>query len=158
MFDQLIHLAKEQLGGQLKDAGLENDRVDSSMDVARESMQEQVKSEALGGGLGDLVSMFNGNKQVGAGDSFTTGLSKNYTDKLMSKLGLSPQMAAMVSSMVIPFLIKKFTDKETGTANDEGDLLSKLGLDTDSGLGGLLKNLGGGKEGGLGGLGGLFRK
>ncbi len=148
MIDQLIKIAKEQLGGQLQDAGLNSSQINPSMEIAKDTMVDGIKSEAMSGGLDNLLSMFNGNASATTSNPFVSNMIAKYSGNLMAKLGLSPQVSETVSKLVIPFVMQQFTKKETGTANSGGDLMSMLGMDKDEGIAGML--------GKLGGLGGLF--
>jgi len=148
MIDQLIKIAKEQLGGQLQDAGLDSSQINPSMEIAKDTMVDSIKSEAMSGGLDNLLSMFNGNASATTSNPFVSNMIAKYSGNLMAKLGLSPQVSETVSKLVIPFVMQQFAKKETGTANSGGDLMSMLGMDKDEGIAGML--------GKLGGLGGLF--
>ncbi len=148
MIDQLIKIAKEQLGGQLQNAGLNTSQINPSMEIAKDTMVDGIKSEAMSGGLGNLMDLFNGKASATTSNPFVSGMIAKYAGNLMAKLGLSPQLAETASKLVIPFIMQLFTKKETGTANSGGDLMSMLGMDKDEGIAGML--------GKLGGLGGLF--
>jgi len=148
MIDQLIKIAKEQLGGQLQNAGQNSSQINPSMEIAKDTMVDGIKSEAMSGGLDNLLSMFNGNASATTSNPFVSNMIAKYSGNLMAKLGLSPQISETVSKLVIPFVMQQFAKKETGTANSGGDLMSMLGMDKDEGIAGML--------GKLGGLGGLF--
>lgn len=148
MIDQLIKLAKEQLSGQLENAGLNSSQINPSMDIAKDTVVDGVKEEALGGGLDNLMDLFNGKGSATTSNPFVSSLIAKYAGNLMAKLGLSPQISETVSKLVIPFVIQQFTKKETGRADNAGDLMSMLGMDKDDGIAGML--------GKLGGLGNLF--
>lgn len=157
MIDQLIQLAKEQLGGQLQQAGLNSAQINPSMEVAKDTVVDGIKSEAMSGGLDNLLSLFNGKAAASASNPFVSSLITKYAGNLISKLGLSPQVSQTVSQLVIPTIMQLFAKKETGTANSAGDLMSMLGMDKDKGIASILGNLGGGKGGDiLGGLGKIF--
>lgn len=151
MLDQIMQMAKQQLGGQLQqEADLSEEQVGQTMEVAQDSVQEGLKNEVLSGNISGVMSLFNGSSSPTASNPIVSTITSTFTQKLTSKLGLSPGVANTVNGIVIPFVMSKFTDKETGTASDEKSLLSQLGIDGDSAIQGFL----GKKAGGL--LGGLF--
>lgn len=148
MIDQLIKLAKEQLGGQLQQAGLNSSQINPSMDIAKDTVVDGIKTEAMSGGLDNLLDLFNGKASATTSNPFVSNMIAKYAGNLMAKLGLSQQVSETVSKLVIPFVMQQFSKKETGTANSAGDLMSMLGMDKDEGIASVL--------GKLGGLGNLF--
>ncbi len=157
MLDDLLQLAKSQLGTQLKqDANLSDEQVEKTADVAKESFFKQMASEAMSGNLPQLLDIFNGKSTATTANPMVSRLVNQFGGDMMEKMGLSPEKAAMISNMVIPFIMSKIASPETGTATDEGSMMSKLGLDNLDSIGGMLGGLLGGNKKGGGGLGGFF--
>ncbi len=153
MLDDLLKLAQSQLGSQLKnEVGFSQDQVEKTAEVAKESFFKQMATEAISGNLPQLLDIFNGNTTATTANPMVMRLVNQFGGDLMAKMGVSPQTAAMVSSMVIPFIMAKIGSSETGRADNEGSMMSKLGLDNLDNIGGML----GGLLGGKGGLGGFF--
>jgi len=156
MLDDLLKLAQSQLGSQLKEqVGFSQDQVEKTADVAKESFFKQMASEAMSGNLPQLLDIFNGNSTTTVTNPIVMRLFDQFKGDLMEKMGVSPQTAAKVSQIVIPFIMSKIGSSETGRAENEGSMMSKLGLDNMGSIGGMLGGLLGGK-GGKGGLGGFF--
>lgn len=129
MIDQLIKMGKEQLSQPLKQKeNLNDQQVDQTFDVARQSLKDGVKDQASSGNISQLKKAFNGDKN--SAGSLNQSVMKNFVPQLSSKLGISQDKAGTIGNMVVPFLVDKFSSKETGTANDDQGLLSKLGIDS----------------------------
>ena len=155
MLDDLLQLAKSQLGSQLKnEANFSDDQVEKTADVAKESFFKQMASEAMSGNLPQLLDIFNGRSTATTASPLVMRLVNQFGGDMMEKMGVSRQTATMVANMVIPFIMEKIASPETGKADDEGSLMSKLGLDNLDNIGGMLGGLLGGnkKDGGLGGF------
>ncbi len=148
MLDDLLQLAQGQLGTQLQEeAGLSSSQVGETVDVAKNSFLTQMASEALSGNLPQLLDIFNGKASTTTANPMVMRLVNQFGGDMMEKMGVSKETAAMVSNMVIPFIMSKIGSPETGSAEDEGSMMSKLGLDNLDNIGGMLGGLFGGKGG-----------
>lgn len=155
MLDQIINIGKNMLGDKLKgEFNLNENQVDESMVLAKESVHEGLKKEALGGNLGQIMSLFNGQSSATSSNPIVSSIINIFAGKLGSKMGLSSAISSQLANMAIPFIMSKFADKETGTAENEAGLMSMLGMDKDNDIAGLLKGGLGNAAGNL--LGGLF--
>ncbi|WP_291722672.1 hypothetical protein [Bernardetia sp.] len=152
MIDDLLQLAQAQLGSQLKqEVGFSEEQVEKTAHVAKDAFLTQIASEALSGNLPQLLDIFNGKATSTTANPLVMRLVNQFGGDLMEKMGVSKETAAMVSNMVIPFIMSKIASPETGKAEDEGSMMSQLGLDNLDNIGGLLGGLLG-KKGGLGGF------
>lgn len=153
MLDDLLKLAQSQLGNQLKEeVGFSQDQVEKTTDVAKESFFKQMASEAMSGNLPQLLDIFNGKATATTANPMVMRLVNQFGGDMMEKMGVSKETATMVSNMVIPFIMSKIASPETGKAEDEASMLSKLGLDNLDNIGNMLGGIFGSKSG----LGGLF--
>ena len=158
MLDQLISAAKEELGDRLLgEGGLKENQLEPAGEAMQTSVLDTLKDQALGGNMSGIMDLFNGKSNADMSNPIVSGLTKNMLGGLMEKVGIQEKQADMIVGFAVPFLMSKFSSKETGEAADAGDLMSLIGLDGDDAIGGLLKNLGGGSAGDLlGGLSKLF--
>lgn len=142
MLDQLMNLARQQLAPALKEKEHLNDQqVNQTFDVAKGSFFDSLKGQALSGNISQLTNLFNGKE---SNSSFLSGsVMKHIVPALASKLGISPEKANSIASMVVPVLISKFSSKETGAANDSNGLMKMLGIEPGNMLGDLGSKLGG---------------
>ena len=154
MFETLMNLVQQNAGQSvINNPAIPNDQKDTVMQTVTGSIMNGLGQQAQGGGLGSLLGMVTGQSQGGGNfDSHPTtqGVQKHVEQDLMSKLGISPQVAMSVAAVLVPIVLKKLMNKAADpndSSVDAGSLLNGLG--------------GGGQTGGLGGglggmLGGLF--
>jgi len=154
MLDKLMQLAKDQIGDQIKTSNnLDDNQRDEVFNIAQSGMLEGIKNQINSGNIGGLLAMFNGNDDPNDDANPLNADSKsNAITSLMEKLGIDQAKASVIAAQIIPVIMNKFADKETGTADNAGDLIKKIGLDGDNGIMDKLKSIGGG------GLGDLFSK
>jgi hypothetical protein len=145
MFDQILQLVKDQIGG--------NSQVASAIPAGQEDAVHQeiahhinngLQSQASAqGGAGGLLSMLTGS--MSSGSPITSAIEGGLASSLGSKFGLPP-MATGAIAAALPGLLQKFAHK----ANDPND----SSITPDS----IQNSLSGGNGGGglLGGLGNLL--
>ena len=156
MLDQLIQMAEQQLAPQLHQIGVPSDKLGDIFNIAKDTLTDGLKNEVTSGSLDSIMIMFNGNAEGSQSNSMISSLSNNLVASLASKLSMDQSMATKISSVVIPFIMSKFSSSETGSASSATDLISKLGFGDISSS---LENMLGGKDSGsdlLGSLGKLF--
>lgn len=159
MLDQLIALGKEQLAGQLQQqAGLQNNQVNQALDVTQNSLTSSLISQVAGGNVGQIMSLFNGQSTATASNPVVSSMITNLAGDLAAKVGINPQTAQTAANVIVPFIMQKFASSESGTANNEGDLLDKLGISGNDAIAGIAKSFLGNSGGGdlLGGFSKLF--
>jgi hypothetical protein len=155
MLDQLIEFGKEQLSSQLQQkAGLQGSQVEKSLDVTKDSLTNTLISQVAGGNVGQIMSLFNGGSAT-TSNPVVGSMVTNLAVDLAAKVGISPQIAQTAAGVIVPFIMQKFASSESGTANDEGDLLDKLGISGNDAIAGIAKSFLGDKGGDL--LGGLSK-
>lgn len=149
MINSLISSLKGELGANLTSQfGLEPDKVDDSVELAKDNVTGGLKSEAAKGNFSGIKEMLSGN-HTDPGNPIVGNITNNYIGDLTSKLGLSPAIASAVGKFVIPFILQKLGNKTQGGKMDQGDILGMLGG------GDALNKI---KEGFGGKIGGLFGK
>jgi len=148
MFETLMNLVQQNAGQSvINNPAVPNDQNDNVMQTVTGSIMNGLGQQAQGGGLGSLLGMVTG--QGGSTDNHPAvqGVQQNVQQDLMSKLGISPQVAMSIAGALVPIVLNKLMHKANDpndSSVDAGSLLSSLGG-------------GGGQGGGLGGmLGGLF--
>lgn len=141
MFDQILGLVKEHLGG--------NSQLSSAIPAGQEdAVHNEIASHVANGlasqatkqgGAGGLLSMLQGG--MSSGNPVTSAIEGGLVSSLGSKFGLPP-MATGAIAAALPGLLQKFAHK----ANDPADSSITPDSITSS-----LSNMGGG------GLGSLFK-
>ena len=150
MLDSILSLGKEQLAKMLTDqTGLQGGQTDQAIEVTKDTVGNGLKDEMMKGNFGGIMDLFNGNAPTTTSNPIVSGITSQLVSNLAAKVGISEGIARQVANIAIPFIMNKLSSDETGKASNEQDLVEKLGMGGDSGLGGVLK--------GLGGLGGLFK-
>jgi hypothetical protein len=139
MFDQILDLVKNQLGGNPQVA--QQIPVDKAGEIHHEvaaHVNEGIKQQASQGGIGGLLSSLAGG--LGSGGTVTNAIEGGLVASLGSKFGLPPAATGAIAA-ALPGLLQKFAHK----ANDPND----SSITPDS----ITKSISGG-----GGLGSLFGK
>jgi hypothetical protein len=138
MFDQILNLVKENIGGNSEaSAAIPAEKQDEVHHEIASHIQEGLKSQASSqGGVGGLLSSL-----TGGGGGISNMITGGLVGSLASKFGL-PASATGAITAAIPGLLAKFAHK----ANDPNDnsitpdsLSSSLGGNLGSTLGGLFK-------------------
>jgi phage-related protein len=144
MFDQILDLVKDQIGGNPQVSNsIPKERQDEVHHEVATQVNNGLKQQASEqGGVGGLLSQLSG--AMTSGSPVTNAIQGGVVGALGSKLGL-PQAATGAIAAALPGILQKFANK----ANDPND--DSITHE------GLAKSLGGGLPGGLGGkLGNLF--
>ena len=150
MLDSLLSMGKGQLAKMLTDqTGLQENQTDQAIEVTKDTVGNGLKDELMKGNFGGVMDLFNGNAPTTTSNPIVSSITGNLVSNLASKVGIPEGIAKQVANIAIPFVMNKISSDETGKASNEQDLVEKLGMGGDSGIGGVLK--------GLGGLGGMFK-
>lgn len=145
----LSKTSTELLSGLTGKVGLGQDQARQALDVTKDSLVSSIGKEALAGNLDEILNMVNMGASANQSpifQNFLGGLDKD----LISKMGVSPDIANQIGKVVLPALIKAISDYKEGNL-DVSDLTKMLG----GGLGESIL----GKAGDLlkGGLGNFFK-
>ena len=132
-------------------AGIPEEKKEQAVETTASTIVESVKKYATPENIEKMMSMLNsgGNAESVIGKSeMAQGVSSNVVTNLIEKVGIKPEVAQKISSMVIPAIISLFRNK----VNDENE----PGFNVGSLLGSLTGNK---TQGGIMDMvGGLFGK
>ena len=142
MFDQILDLVKEHIGGNPQVANtIPADKQDEVSREVAAHIDNGIKSGAdTQGGIGGLLSSLAGG--LSSGSPVTSAIEGGLVGSLASKFGL-PAAATGAIAAALPGILAKFAHK----ASDPND--SSLTMDS------ITKSIGGGNLGGLGSIFGL---
>ncbi|MVM36363.1 hypothetical protein GO755_40565 [Spirosoma sp. HMF4905] len=145
MFETILNLVRQHAGQSvINNPAIPNEKNDTVLQTVTSGIMNGLGQQAQGGGLGGLLGMVTGQGGSVADHPATQGVQQTVQQDLMSKLGISPQVAMSVAGALVPLVLGKLLHK----ANDPND--------SSVDAGSLLNSLGG-QSGGLGTiLGGLF--
>ncbi len=174
MLDNILGGLKDQvISAVAEKTGLNANQAEETIPVAKESIMSGLMGAVSGGNMSGILGMFSGGKGGFLQNMVYQNIASNFIGGITSKLGISPDMAQMVSSTALPMIIDKIGGKaadDSGNVTESG-LMSALGM--SGGMGDMLGKagdmLGGGGDAaeGLkdkaedllkGGIGGLFGK
>ena len=141
MLDEILNIAKSELGGKLGNLGLTNDQVDKSVNIVGDTVKDGLKDEVQNNNLDGIMSLFNGKSKVDSNNPIVNKISSSAIQNITSKLGISSSVASTIVSAIVPFIISKIS--------------GKIGGDSDKILSGLTGLLGGGLN--LGNLGNIAK-
>ena len=130
MLDQLMNMAKSQIGGVLADKGVSADKVDEVASISQDAVKEGVMEQVTSGNLDGIMNLFNGKEEASASNPVMNSMISAFTSKATSALGLDSGKASGIAAMVMPMIVNLIQSKMSGgEGGDSSDLLSSLGLD-----------------------------
>ncbi len=152
MLDQIIQFAKEQLGDDVKTTHqLDDTQHNQVFEVAHSSVFDTIKGQISSGNISSIMDLFNGNADTNhQSNEVAGGVHQNVIQGLMDKFGFDSAKAGGIANSIVPSIIKRFADPETGNASDPSDLIKKIGMDNDSGVASIISKFTG--DGGIGNL------
>ncbi|MFK8102303.1 MAG: DUF937 domain-containing protein [Saprospiraceae bacterium] len=175
MLDNILGGLKDQvISAVAEKTGLNANQAGETIPVAKESIMSGLMGAVSGGNMSGILGMFSGGKGGFLQNMVYQNIAGNFVSGITSKLGISSDMAQMVSATALPMIMEKIGGKaadDSGNVTESG-LMSALGM-SGGGMGDMLGKagdmLGGGGDAaeGLkdkaedllkGGIGGLFGK
>jgi uncharacterized protein YidB (DUF937 family) len=150
MLENLLGTLKSEVGSQILDqTQLPQTHLDGVFKVLGDVAKKEVVGNILGGGLENVMNLFSNQQNNAAANQIQSNMHTGVIDGLVSKLGLSPDMAKSVAASAVPALISMITKKNSATPDDDPSPLHDIfGTAQKSGLGGIATGL----------LGKLFKK
>lgn len=150
MLDQIINSLKGELAKKFTgEFGMQEDKVDDAVGIAKDDILETVKDEVGRGNLGGLMSLFQNKEQIGS-NPIVTNIIKKYAGDLGSKLGLDPSLSSTIANYAIPFILGRFINTAQEKGVDQASLMSMFsGSGDGKDIGDMLKGQFGDSLGGL---------
>jgi len=134
-------------------AGIPEDKKEQAVETTASTIVESVKKYATPENIDKVMSMLNsgGHAESVIGNSeMAKGVSSNVVTNLIEKVGIKPEVAQKISSMVIPAIISLFKNKVNDDNEPGFNVGSLLGaLTGNKSSGGIMDMVGGlfGKKG-----------
>lgn len=124
MLDNILKNIKPQIEGQLKrNAGISEEQIPETMQLAGEAVCAIVKEEAATGNTEGLMHLF-GSQEASASTTnpIVENIEAEFTNKLITKLGISSSVASTATNILMPYLIKAISAQfsSSATKNEEG--------------------------------------
>lgn len=144
MLDKILEQAKSQLVPALiDDPQVDNAQADQIAQVSGETVINSLSDQLKSGDTSGIMEMLSG-ADTDPSNPAVNNLSPKVAENLISRLGISPELAQNIASKAIPIIMNMFNGKVADAKNQ--------GVDIGSIIGGLVSGQGGGFLGKLGGL------
>jgi hypothetical protein len=165
MLDQLMKLVEQHAGDAIvKNPAIPDQHNNAAIKDVATQIFSGLQSQATGGNLQNIVSMFQGGGSNMSSNPIVSGLISSVAGSVASKFGVSQQAAQSMASGLLPTvmnsLVKKTNDPKDSSF-DLGNILKSATGNSGLDVGSLIGKVAGG-SGALGGLGsmlgGLFGK
>lgn len=140
MFDQLLNIAQENLGGITRNIPGLND-LDSKQvsDVTSQTVINTILYQAKKGDINSLKEMLSGT-DTGHDNEVINALKGSVTNQLQNKLNISGQSAQQLAIMALPIIMNMLNGKVRNAQNTGFDINSELNSLNGKG-GGMLNSL-----------------
>ena len=127
MLSSILESIQDQVGPELiQKVGVSEDQLPQVMDVVGDASKSVLGKQLTSGNIGSLMNLFSSGDNNSGANSLQSDLTNNIVSGLASKLGLSESKAQMISSIVVPMLIKMVTSKNEETPDDDSAPLQDL--------------------------------
>jgi uncharacterized protein YidB (DUF937 family) len=146
MLERLLNSLKSEMGGQIADQNnLQSGHIDQIFSIIGNVAKKEVAGHTLQGKLSEVMNLFSNSPNTDGANQLQSNISSGVVSNLISKMGLSPEIAGNIASTTLPLLIQKITNHNNTTPdNDTSPLHELFGTGDESGILGSAKNLLGG--------------
>lgn len=142
MFENLLNLVKEHAGDAIiNNPVIPNEHNNAAISETTNGIVSALKSEAAGGNLQGILSMFQGGNA--ANSPVAKAISSNVAGNLMNKFGIDSSQAGNIVQTMLPGVLNSLVNKTNDTSDSSfnlQDIISKVGGNA-GGLGGMIGNL-----------------
>ena len=140
MIQDLIKKALQEKGGDILGGfDLSGDKKEKAMDLAKDTVMDEVTSQFTSGNLAGIKNAFS----QGSSSSLVQTIISKYGSQLVGKLGLNPSLANSISGSLIPMIFDFIDKKDDAPTGSESGIKDMIGgaLEGAIGnkLGGMLK-------------------
>jgi hypothetical protein len=158
MLDQLIKLVEQNAGTAIvQNKAIPDQQNQAAINTVAEQILNGLKSQASGGNIQQLASLFQGGSVTN--NPIVTQLINSVATQVASKLGISNQAAQAMASSLLPTVMNQLV-KKTNDPNDNsfdlGGVMKSVTGNSNFDVGSLLQGKTSGDIGGM--LGGMFGK
>jgi hypothetical protein len=114
MLDNILDLVKGQvLPAITGNANIPENQKNAVVETTASSLLEGLKDQLIPDNLNEVVNMFSGNSPLShfGNAAMVQGIQSTVTSALTSKLGLNSGIASTIAGVVVPAVMKMFTNK-----------------------------------------------
>ncbi len=142
MIDAIMNQLKQQVGGELQQKeNVSGAELNGIFEVVKEQATGKIGENLLDQGLDGVMSLFSKNDNNKQADSLQASITGGIVDSLQKKLGFSGAKATGIVAIIMPYLLRLLTEKNSETPDDDPSPIKDI-------LGGSLGSIGD-KLGGL---------
>lgn len=142
MIDAIMNQLKQQVGGELQqNENVSGAELNGIFEVVKEQATGKIGENLLDQGLDGVMSLFSKNDNNKQADSLQASITGGIVDSLQKKLGFSGAKATGIVAIIMPYLLRLLTEKNSETPDDDPSPIKDI-------LGGSLGSIGD-KLGGL---------
>jgi len=148
MFENLLELVKQNAGDAIVNNNqIPNEHNDAVIKTSAESIMSSLQNQASGGNLQNIMSLFSNGGSL-QNNPIVNNIGQNTISDLMTKHGISENVAQGVVSSLIPVVMNQLVQKTNNPSDNSFDLNGIMGmLGGNGGTSGIIGNV----------LGGLFK-
>lgn len=117
MLNSIIEIVRQNAGSLLQSPLIPADRKEEAVTVAGTSIFDGLKSVLAGGGVNQVMALFNGGASSAASSPVVETISNQVTSNFSSKFGIDSQAASGLAGSFLPGVISAMVTK----ANDPTD-------------------------------------
>ena len=145
MLDSILNLVKDTVANTVNSNGsVPEDKKSQTVETTTHAVANGLKENFTLGNMSNLINLFSSGSSAGS-NPITNNIASTVTSALIQKVGLSQSVANMISTTVVPLVMKVISGK-VNDPNEKGFNVESL-IETFSGGGdnkggGLLSSLG----------------
>lgn len=138
MIEQLFQLVQQESQVEIvENDAIPNEYNQEAMSIATQSVVNGLQQSISNNGLGDVMQMLGGVKEANMTNPIVNGISNDFVENIVSKLGINKATAMSIASSLIPMLLSKLGSQTRDPQNSNfniNDIIGKLtGLNAGAG-------------------------
>ncbi|HLN19754.1 MAG TPA: hypothetical protein VK213_01605 [Bacteroidales bacterium] len=127
MLNDLLGNLKSEVGNQImSQTNLPEGKLDSVFSVLGDVTQKEVTSQMAGGGISNVMNLFSHKQNNENANNLQSRITSGVISNLVSRTGLSGDMAGKVAQIAVPALIGLITKKNSSTSDDDPSPLNDI--------------------------------
>lgn len=127
MLENIIKSLQSELGDQVvQKTGISTSNLDSVFSIIGDVTKKEVTGQMMSGNLSTLTNLFSKDKKTSAANSLQNNIIAGVITNLISKLGLSKDVADMIAKLTVPTLVDMITNKSAGSSGGGASVLTDI--------------------------------
>ncbi|MGB4204009.1 MAG: hypothetical protein WBJ84_00125 [Bacteroidales bacterium] len=127
MLENIIKSLQSELGDQVvQKTGISSSNLDSVFSIIGDVTKKEVTGQMMSGNLSTLTNLFSKDKKTSAANSLQNNIIAGVITNLISKLGLSKDVADMIAKLTVPTLVDMITNKSAGSSGGGASVLTDI--------------------------------